>query len=191
MTKQELAQALGISSSMVSRLSKRGMPVDSVDRAKRWRRRHLEPGRTKGVRFDPAAADQTGADAPAAVTASAPEAQAEYQAAFNEYSDARATKERYLALAAQRDYLISEGKLIDAEWVNGVATLYGSAVRQGMEQLPFTAALKIEAVSSASEATIKAILLDEIRAVMDAAEVHLRPLIAAARATETATPPGE
>ncbi len=49
----ELAQALGISTGMVSRLVKRGMPTDSVERAQRWRKRHLEPGRVKGSRFDP------------------------------------------------------------------------------------------------------------------------------------------
>lgn len=54
MTKKELAELLGISGAMVSRLAKRGMPVDSVERAKRWRRRHLEPGRLKGTRHDPA-----------------------------------------------------------------------------------------------------------------------------------------
>lgn len=52
MTKTELAQMLGISASMVSRLAKRGMPVDDVDKAKRWRKRHLEPGRVKGMRVD-------------------------------------------------------------------------------------------------------------------------------------------
>lgn len=43
----DLARELGISTSMVSRLAKRGMPTDSVERAARWRRRHLEPGRIK------------------------------------------------------------------------------------------------------------------------------------------------
>jgi hypothetical protein len=53
MNRQDLALQLGISASMVSRLAKRGMPTDSVDRADKWRRRHLEPGRIKGVRMDP------------------------------------------------------------------------------------------------------------------------------------------
>lgn len=55
MKKSDLAQALGISASMVSRLSKRGMPVDCVERAKRWRKRHIEPGRIKDTRYDPSA----------------------------------------------------------------------------------------------------------------------------------------
>lgn len=53
MLKKELAKALGISPAMVTKLARRGMPVDDVDRAKKWRKRHLEPGRIKGSRYDP------------------------------------------------------------------------------------------------------------------------------------------
>jgi transcriptional regulator with XRE-family HTH domain len=49
-TGKELARLLGISPQMVSKLRKRGMPTDSLERAQRWRRRNLEPGRVKGVR---------------------------------------------------------------------------------------------------------------------------------------------
>ncbi len=52
MLKKDLATLLGISGAMVTRLAKRGMPTDSLERAQRWRKRHLEPGRVKGVRFD-------------------------------------------------------------------------------------------------------------------------------------------
>ena len=71
MTKKELAIALGISASMVTRLEKRGMPVDSVERAQSWRKRHLEPGRIKGSRFDPDAAPQA-TEPPAARPAAPP-----------------------------------------------------------------------------------------------------------------------
>jgi hypothetical protein len=53
MQQNELAKLLGISPAMVSRLAKRGMPTDTLERAERWRKRHLEPGRVKGSRFDP------------------------------------------------------------------------------------------------------------------------------------------
>lgn len=53
MLKKELARLLGVSESIVSRHAKQGMPTDSLERAQRWRKRHLEPGRVKGVRFDP------------------------------------------------------------------------------------------------------------------------------------------
>ena len=65
MTQKELAQALGISPGMVSRLAKRGMPTDSLQRAQRWRKRHLEPGRVKGARFDPNAVLDAQTHAPA------------------------------------------------------------------------------------------------------------------------------
>ena len=67
MLKKELATLLGVSESMVSRHAKKGMPTDSLERAQRWRKRHLEPGRIKGSRFDPK--QSTGPVAPAAVTA--------------------------------------------------------------------------------------------------------------------------
>lgn len=51
MLKKDLAQALGVSGAMVSKLAKRGMPTDSLERAQRWRKRHLEPGRMKGQRM--------------------------------------------------------------------------------------------------------------------------------------------
>lgn len=71
MLMKDLAEQLGISGSMVSRLAKRGMPTDSLERAQRWRKRHLEPGRVKGQRFEagatstmkpPACASAGGAD---------------------------------------------------------------------------------------------------------------------------------
>ena len=52
MQQKELAALLDISPAMVSRLAKRGMPTDTLERAQRWRRRHLEPGRVKGVRYE-------------------------------------------------------------------------------------------------------------------------------------------
>lgn len=56
MNGKQLAAALGLSEAMVSRLRRRGMPVDSAEHAERWRRRNLEPARTKGMRMGAAAA---------------------------------------------------------------------------------------------------------------------------------------
>jgi len=53
MQQKELATLLGVSPAMVSRHVKRGMPTDTLERAEKWRRRHLEPGRVKGVRYEP------------------------------------------------------------------------------------------------------------------------------------------
>lgn len=68
MQQNELANLLGVSSAMVSKLKKQGMPVDDLDRAKRWRKRHLEPGRIKGSRFDPTKPVRAMINKPAAPT---------------------------------------------------------------------------------------------------------------------------
>jgi hypothetical protein len=52
MNGKEMSKALGISEAMVSRLRKRGMPMDDVARAERWRRRNMAPARMKGARMD-------------------------------------------------------------------------------------------------------------------------------------------
>jgi len=53
MQQKELANLLGVSPAMVSRHAKRGMPTDTLERAEKWRKRHLEPGRVKGHRYTP------------------------------------------------------------------------------------------------------------------------------------------
>jgi len=52
MQQKELAALLGVTPAMVSRHAKRGMPTDTLERAEKWRKRHLEPGRVKGSRAD-------------------------------------------------------------------------------------------------------------------------------------------
>ena len=51
MLKKDLATALGISGSMVSRLAKQGMPTDTPERAQRWRTKHLSMGKMRGDRI--------------------------------------------------------------------------------------------------------------------------------------------
>jgi transcriptional regulator with XRE-family HTH domain len=52
-SQNDLAAALGISASMLSRLKKRGMPVDSLTAARVWRELHLKPELTKENRYTP------------------------------------------------------------------------------------------------------------------------------------------
>jgi hypothetical protein len=52
MQQKELASLLGVSPAIVSRHAKRGMPTDTLERAQKWRKRHLEPGRVKGNRYE-------------------------------------------------------------------------------------------------------------------------------------------
>lgn len=50
MLKKDLAEALGISAPMVSKLAQRGMPVHSIDAARKWRASNLSQGHTKTFR---------------------------------------------------------------------------------------------------------------------------------------------
>lgn|SRR5574337_131268 len=59
MKKQDLAALLGISPSMVSRLSKQGMPTHSLEAAQQWRERYLDMARVKG--FHPGRGSDEGA----------------------------------------------------------------------------------------------------------------------------------
>lgn len=52
MNRKELALELGISGAMVTKLAKRGMPTEDLEKARRWRKRNLQTLRTKGVRID-------------------------------------------------------------------------------------------------------------------------------------------
>ena len=94
MQQKELAALLGISPAMVSRLVKRGMPT-TLEGAQRWRKRHLEPGRVKGSRFDPKQPSKAPAPKPAtpdtAAAALASELLAEVEAAGIELDNALAT----------------------------------------------------------------------------------------------------
>lgn len=53
MLKKDLAEALGISAPMVSKLAARGMPVHSIDAARKWRASNLSQGHTKRFRAAP------------------------------------------------------------------------------------------------------------------------------------------
>jgi len=55
MTNRALGEALGISHAAVGKLKKRGMPSDSVDDAREWRRTRLNPNRRKNVPGEPVA----------------------------------------------------------------------------------------------------------------------------------------
>lgn len=72
MQQKELANLLDISTAMVSRLVKRGMPTDTLERAERWRKRHLEPGRVKGSRFGTTRATPARPPAQSCAVAAAP-----------------------------------------------------------------------------------------------------------------------
>ena len=72
MHQKELAALLGLSPAMVSRHAKKGMPTDTLERAEKWRRRHLEPGRVKGTRYEPGSTSKPAPARPATPARAAP-----------------------------------------------------------------------------------------------------------------------
>lgn len=53
MTMTDLARQLGLSKGQVSKLAAKGMPVDDLDAAKRWRHNNLDPSWAKSERGSP------------------------------------------------------------------------------------------------------------------------------------------
>ena len=51
LTQTALAQALGITQGMVSRLKQQGMPTHSIVAAAAWRQKYLDPSLVKGNRM--------------------------------------------------------------------------------------------------------------------------------------------
>lgn len=76
------------------------------------------------------------------------------------YQEARAVKERYLAMTAKRDYEISMGKLIDAGQVESAAAAAITVMRQRLEGMPAILAPQIAAISD--EPRIRAVITEAI-----------------------------
>ena len=101
MQQNELAKLLGISPAMVSRLVKRGMPT-TLEGAQRWRKRHLEPGRVKGSRFDPTQSTRATTPKPAPAAAVVPGVSvADFEAAVSDVESAGAELDNALATGDQ------------------------------------------------------------------------------------------
>lgn len=134
---KHLARALDISASMCSRLARRGMPVDDVERARRWRRRHLELARTKGARMHVAGSDSQ-TSAPGAVAGAEGEGVADDPPAagdLQEYREARAQRERLRAERERIELGQLTGRLIDARQAEEFQFSVGRITRDCMEQV--------------------------------------------------------
>lgn len=130
MQQKDLALALGISPAMVSKLAKRGMPTDSLERAQRWRRRHLELARGKSARLSAAQAPaRQGVDADEGEEADAEDVtSADYRLARAEREQIRAQRERIELQKLQ-------GQLVD---VQEAARLEFTAMRALRDRLQLT-----------------------------------------------------
>lgn len=152
MTKKELAALLGISGAMVSRLAKRGMPTDDVDRAKRWRRRHLEPGRTKGTRYDPAQA--TTGPGPGMPSDTEPPGDAvvsEAAVSSESFLEARTRREIADANLAEMREREARRELIRLDVVTDQLAITFATIRDALLQMPNRIAPSLAALSDSAK----------------------------------------
>lgn len=108
-------------------------------------------------------------DLPEAASAAQPRASSAYQ-------DSRAKREHYLALAAQRDYEQSIGKLLNADDVVAVLAEAATAIRVRLEALADT--LSVQLAAEPDESRCRALI----------AEAHEHALGELARAFRSAVP---
>lgn len=89
------------------------------------------------------------------------------------YQSARAMKERYLAMAAKRDYEVSIGKLIPIEQAAADISSVVTTLRATLEMLPDTLATVL--LGETDEARMRTLMAEEIeRALTDAARAFAR-----------------
>lgn len=169
MQQKDLARLLGVSPAMVSKLAKRGMPTDSLERAQRWRRRHLELARAKDSRPGAARSDEpetddlspgegVGADADSA-----------------EYRLARAQRERIRAQREQIELDRLRGSLIDLATVERLEFTCMRVLRDRLQAIPLRATAGLFALVKAGggmeeaeqviQAEIDGALLDHVSAL--------------------------
>lgn len=77
-----------------------------------------------------------------------------------QYQQARAVKEKYLAMQAKRDYEVSIGKLLDAREVEGAAASCIATLRQRLESMPDVLAPQLAAIND--EPRIRAVIAETV-----------------------------
>jgi len=138
-TREELAKALGVSRATISKDEKRGMPIDDVTRARRWRKKHLQPGRMKGVRRDTVPDAENFAPSPAAATADIDELCDDIDpedADIRSYKGARERREHYQAELARMAYERECGQLMPVLEATRMMAEAGTFIRLSLEAMP-------------------------------------------------------
>lgn len=169
MTQAELAIALGISQAAVSKLARRGMPTDSVERATRWRRRHLQTGRMKGIRADTIAPASKPATLPEPTTTTPEDLdlfpdEDQDEARMRQFRESRERREHYAAEMARINFERETGKLLLADEVVPLLAHAATELRTGLEQLPASVA---PALVGQDEGRIAAALAAEIERLLN------------------------
>lgn len=178
MNQKELAEALNISPAMVSKLAKRGMPVDSLERAQRWRKRHLEPGRVKassiGAATAPSIATRPPAHAPLATmqastldtTEATPEPTlAEDDPGGEDFLTARTRREVAEANLAELKLAEQQGAVIQVEAVRAAWAKRLASTRDALLQIP--SRLAPLAAAESNMETVALLIEREIRQALD------------------------
>lgn len=157
MTQTEFARALGVNKSYVTRLKQAGRLVldDSgmvaVAESKRRIRETESPHRDDVRARHAAARGGAAADAGDKVGAT--------------FQQARAVKERYLALQAKADYERGIGKLVETDAVRHAGADLGAHLRTTLENLPHQLAPELAAI--ADPARIQALLAERMELVLN------------------------
>lgn len=137
MKQKDLADLLGITPAMVSKLAKRGMPTDTLERAERWRRRHLELPRTKGALPSAARAnDGAGSDSEEDDRPSPDDDSADYRLA-------RARREGIRAEREQIELDKLRGSLISVEEIERIEFTSSRVIRDRLQAVPARLTLRL------------------------------------------------
>ena len=144
---KQMAAALGLAESMVSRLRQRGMPMDTLENAVRWRGLNLDPARTKGMRMDTAAQGQLAPAVASSGAGAAPGAAAErVDDQAQVYRENRARFERVRADRAEIELRLLRHELVAVAEVELLEFTAARIVRDRLEMLPPRAAADLRAI---------------------------------------------
>jgi hypothetical protein len=174
---KHLAKALNISPSMCSRLVKRGMPSDSLERALRWRKRHLELARTKGARMAaPQARPQAPSDAGEGSAATDDEPLGDEASA--EYREARARRERLRVEREQLELDRERGRLVDADQAANAAFTSFRQVRDLFENIAPRLSTQVHsiAVAGGSVDDVERVIAASVREALEHSAAAVRRL---------------
>ena len=152
MQTKTLAEALGLSRSMVSRLHKRGMPRDTVEAAQHWRSIHLEAARLKGTRMTIGASPAEPAD----------EDSLEGDDAL--YRRARARREQIRAQREGLELRRLRGSLIELDEIQRVSFTAYRALRDQILNVP--ARIRDRAAAEGDPLRIEAMIEAELVAAL-------------------------
>lgn len=138
-TREQLAKELGISRATLSKNEARGMPIDDVTSARRWRKKKLQHGRMKGVRRDTISSDGVHTPAPVPLQIDDGEDCDDIDPEdkqIRSYQGARDRREHYQAELARLSYEREAGLLMVSTEVIKVITEAATHMRLTLEAMP-------------------------------------------------------